>query len=191
VAVAPDDGHVGEKFMQNPALQFQVADGFGTTKTITGYKQPSGKSAVVLGHHPGASASATFNSVGHTQPRSANLSWNNTTAAYHGLEDYIWSSTSAQYDPKYEAPRPDRGSHRSYWDSTLPKAAYTGGPWRSWDKVPDAQLVAYIDKKITGVPPAKQDVDYFMAQLKLDGLKLLFSKSDARELLAMIKSKGW
>jgi hypothetical protein len=178
-------------FMQNPALQFQVADSFGTTTTITGYKQPSGDSAVVLGHHPGASASATFNSVGHTQPRSANLAWNKTTGAYHGLEHHTWSSKSAKYDPKYEKPRPDRGSHRSYWDSTLPAASYTGGPWSSWDKVPQADLITYIEGKINGVPTASRDVDHFKAQLELDSLKKLFSKSTARELLAMIKSKGW
>jgi hypothetical protein len=179
-------------FMQNPTLQFQVTSGLhGKTKIITGYKQPSGKSAVVLGHHSHASASATFNSLGHTQPRSDNLKWNKTTAAYHGLEDYIWSSTSAQYDPKYKAPRPDRKSHRSYWDSTLPASQYTGGPWRSWDRIPDAKLVAYIEGKISGVPVAKRDVDHFLAQLELDGLKVSFSKSTARELLAMIKSKGW
>jgi hypothetical protein len=178
-------------YMQTPTLQFEVADSFTTKKIITGYQQPSGKSAVVLGHHPGASASATFNSVGHTQPRKANLKWNKTTAAYHGLEDYKWSATSAQYDPKYKAPRPDRGSHRSYWDSAHPKASYTGGPWRSWDRVPDANMVAYIDKKITGVPATKRDLDHVLAQIELDSLKLHFSKSSARELLAMIKSKGW
>jgi hypothetical protein len=180
-----------KSFMQNPALQFEVADSFTTTKTITGYRQTSGKSAVVMGHHPGASASATFNSVGHIQPRKANRAWNKTKAAYHGLEDYIWSSKSAASDPKYEAPRPDRGSHRSYWDPTQPKASYTGGPWRSWNRVPDTKLVAYIQGKISGVPVAKRDVDHFLAQLELDGLKASFSKSTARELLAMIKSKGW
>jgi len=40
-----------------------------------------------------------------------------TIVPYHGLEDYIWSSTSAQYDPAYESPRPDRGSSRTYVDT--------------------------------------------------------------------------
>jgi hypothetical protein len=183
-----------EKWFKDPTRQYEVTTGFGKTATITGYQQSgSTKSAVVLGHS--ASASTLFNvgghgqAPGHTQPRSANYAFNQTIAPYHGLEDYIWSATSAQYDPPYNSPRPDQGSNRTYWDPTTP--GYTGGPWHSYTKVPPLTMITYIENKLAGVPVVNRDSDHQRAMIELAMLKSNFSQAHADQLLSMIKAKGW
>jgi Domain of unknown function (DUF4157) len=179
---------------QDPNTQFEVKTGFTTTKIITGYQQPGKtKSAVVLGHS--ASASTLFSTgahgkaAGHTVPRLTNYQYNQTLAPYESLEDYIWSSKSAKFDPPYEKPRPDRGSHRTYWDPKDPK--HTGGPWPSYGKVHKPTMTAYISGKLAGVPAANRDADYVAAKIKLNRLKKSYSRTRARQLLSMIKTKGW
>ena len=161
---------------------------------ITGYKQAhANKSAVVLGHS--TAASQLFNvgghgqPAGHTVPRGTNFAFNQTIVPFHGLEDYIWSAQSAKFDPKYLSPRPDLGSHPTYWDPTA--QSYTGGPWHSYNRVPPLTMINYIDGKLAGVPAASRDGDHQMAMIELAILKSNFTQSHADQLLAMIKMKGW
>jgi hypothetical protein len=187
-------------WLVDPARQYNVVSGpHGATTSITGYKSRPGPrgmiSAVVLGHHPGHSASALFNApglsqpAGHTVPRATNQAFNNTAAAYHGLEDYRYSASTGHLEPRYESPRPDRDSHRSYWDST--STGHTGGPWRGWKQVPSAQMTSYIEDKLTNVPVGQRDIDYYAARAELVELKRAYTQALARELLSMINTKEW
>jgi hypothetical protein len=189
------------KWLDDPARQYDVVSGSGGQKTrITGYKNrtgPSGNpiSSVVLAHYPGLSASVLFNTgghghpPGHTVPRSQNLAFNKTDTPYYGLEDYLYSASTGRSEPPYESPRPDRGSHRSYWDPT--SGGHTGGPWRSWKKVPSAKMISYIEGKLKNVPIGQRDIDYYAAKAELSNLKLVYTNSSARELLSMIDFKKW
>jgi Domain of unknown function (DUF4157) len=182
-------------WFKDPTRQYEVTSGLGgATTMITDYRQAgSTKSAVVLGHS--TAASELFNlgghghPPGHTVPRPTNYGFNQTTAPYHGLEDYIWSAKSAQYDPAYESPRPDRGSHRTYWDPNEPK--YTGGPWHSYNKADPLTMINYIDGKLAGVPTAQRDADHQRAMIELALLKKAFTYPHADQLLSVISAKGW
>jgi hypothetical protein len=117
------------------------------------------------------------------------MATNKLTLVYHGLEDYIWSATSAQYDPAYESPRPDRDSDRTYWDPG--SAGYTGGPWHSYTQVPALTMINYIEGKLAGVAVGHRDGDYAAAVMALRDLQQAYTDHLAGQLLSMIKAKGW
>ncbi len=177
------------KWVKDPKRRIRVTSPTGTrSKILMGYKNGGKKSAVVLGHRP--SAGSHFNSTGHMQPRSHNVTHNMSTSAYHGLEDSTWSAQSGSSEPRYESPRPDRGSHPSYYDSTRPD--FTGGPWRTYTPVPPPKVIDYIERKLNAVATtAATDPDYISAADQFAKLKSTYSTSAAMELLTMIKKKGW
>lgn len=91
-------------------------------------RQVTGHGSAVLGHRP--SASTHWNDGGHRAPRAENLAHNRSAAAYHGIEDRDWSNASGASEPRYLSPRPDRGSHPSYFNPDDPD--FGGGPWPTW-----------------------------------------------------------
>lgn len=111
----------------NPKRHFRATSpGRSRSTTITGHSQG------VLGHEP--SASTHWNTEGHKHSRAVNQAYNKSTDAYHGIEKREWSDASGAHEPRYESPRPDKGSHPSYWDPDDP--GFIGGPWSSWRKDP-------------------------------------------------------
>jgi hypothetical protein len=160
------------------------------SKDITGYQIPGQtKSAVVLGHKVGAST--VWNQGGHKRRRSENQAYNKTTAAYHGLEDYIWSAQSGHKEPPYTSPRPDKGSHRSHFDDT--DVDYSGGgPWRSYKPFSEQDTIAFISGRLTAQSAlAGTDGEYDRAVIELANLQTTFSKSLARQLIGVIDKRGW
>jgi hypothetical protein len=115
------------RHFMKPKRTFTVTSpGRSRTKRITGHKR------AVLGHAP--SASTYWNKSGHRVPRRYNLKHNRSADAYHGVEARDWSDASGASEPRYDSPRPDRGSDPSYWNEDHPD--FQGGPWAAWRKDP-------------------------------------------------------
>jgi hypothetical protein len=178
------------KHFQDPDRRFEVSSPKKTRKkTIKHYKDTtSGRSKVVLGHEP--SAGTYVNTVGHTLPRSQNLVHNKSTGAYHGLEDATWSSASGASEPRYLSPRPDRGSHPTFYDPT--SQGFTGGPWPTYTPVPTTSLVDRIEARLTAAAStAGTDPEYLLAVDELAKLKTAYSQAAAQDLLSVIRKRGW
>ncbi|MFE7623264.1 hypothetical protein [Streptomyces sp. NPDC057509] len=71
----------------------------------------------ILGH-AGDGASGHWNTVGHTQEREKNQAWNKDPINYHGPEHEKESSASGSKAQRYELPTKERGSHKSWWESS-------------------------------------------------------------------------
>ena len=68
----------------------------------------------ILGHRP-PGASGHWNRTGHTHPRSVNMAWNRSLAAYHGPEEAGESSATGGASERYRVPSKEAGSHPSWW----------------------------------------------------------------------------
>lgn len=82
-----------------------------------------GHGGTVLGHQP--SAGEDWNREGHRRSSTANRAHNRRTSTYHGLESRARSDASGAHDPRYQSPRPSRGSHPSYYH--VNNANFQGG----------------------------------------------------------------
>lgn len=68
----------------------------------------------ILGH-AGTGASGHWNSIGHTQTKQQNQTWNKDPANYGGPEHEADSSASGGKAERYIMPSEERGSHESWW----------------------------------------------------------------------------
>src|ERR1700729_2532290 len=176
-------------WLKKPKRRLQVTSpGRSRTKVIKGYQAGGTRSAVVLGHQP--SAGTHFNAPGHTQPRPSNFGHNRSLGAYHGLEDAGWSAASGASEPRDESPRPDRGSHPTFYDPSA--AGFTGGPWPTYALESDQGMVNYIEAKLNAVATtAASDPEYQRAVIELANLKTTYTTALAKQLLGVIQQKNW
>ena|GEM_PF-4423995 len=99
--------------------------------TSTGVIRGHGKG--VLGHYP--DAAVVWNSGAHKRVRAINAEHNRRTDTYHGIESREYSNASGASAPGYISPRPDLGSHPSYWNPQDPNFD-PQVPWHTWHRVP-------------------------------------------------------
>ncbi len=86
---------------------------YDSKKPGSGYK--NFKFSVAILGHKGKGASGHWNRTGHTQPKSANSTWNKNPANYHGPEHKTESSASGAASERYRVPSKAAGSHSSWW----------------------------------------------------------------------------
>ncbi len=124
--------------------------GAGVKFKVEGGAIVAGKKKTILGHKHGHSAGQMWNTARHKRPRSDNLEYNRKRDRYHGLESSTSSSASGSSEPRYKAPTPVRGSHRSHFDRVHPDF-FAQTPFTPWKVIRERG-------DTTPLPPGKKPV---------------------------------
>ncbi|WP_410652845.1 RHS repeat-associated core domain-containing protein [Amycolatopsis sp. cmx-4-54] len=117
--------------------RFQTLNQDGTPNSIVP------KAQAIMGHNK--SAGTYFSETGHTLDVPSNRHYNSQRSSYGQVEESKTSAGTGAHEDPYLAPRPDRGSGKTFTDPAAP--GYTGGPWPSYPKAPN------------GLPPSSNAID--------------------------------